>query len=211
MVSEDLSWEAKIGNFVKKANRIFGMLKKTFYSGDPSLWRNLDVSLVGPQLEYAVQAWNPYLEKDIMKIERVQIRASKIPKGLSNLSYDERLKILNITSLEDKRVRDDLIEMYKVVRGQDEIEWTKPSVLRSDVGLTDPVEGIRGNQIRLCRNAFRSRLRNNISRSVTQRYHFFTNSFRWNKLPETVVSVPSLVAFKSVLDGHHKRFGCYGH
>ena len=48
MVSEDLSWEAKIGNFVKKANRIFGMLKKTFYSGDPSLWRNLDVSLVGP-------------------------------------------------------------------------------------------------------------------------------------------------------------------
>ena len=123
----------------------------------------------------------------------------------------ERLKILNITSLEDRRVRDDLIEMYKVVRGQDEIEWTKPSVLRSVVGLTDPVEGVRGNQIRLCRNAFRSRFRNNISRSVTQRHHFFTNSFRWNKLTETVVSVPYLVSFKSVLDGHHKRFGCYGH
>ena len=50
MVSENLSWEVKIDN-VKKANRILGMLKRTFYRRHPRLWRNLYVSLVRPHLE----------------------------------------------------------------------------------------------------------------------------------------------------------------
>ena len=39
-----------------------------------------------------------------------------------NPSYEERLKRLNNSPFKDKMVRDDLIEMYKVVRGLDEIE-----------------------------------------------------------------------------------------
>ena len=91
------------------------MLKMTFCSRDPRMWRDLYVSLVKPHLEFT---WNPYLEKDMMKIEKVQIRVSKIPYGFCNLCYEERLKRLNITSLthEDRRARGDLIEMYKVTR-----------------------------------------------------------------------------------------------
>ena len=40
---------------VGKANRILGMLKKTFESRDPKLWIELYVSLVRPHLEYVVQ------------------------------------------------------------------------------------------------------------------------------------------------------------
>ena len=76
MVLHDISWEAQID---KRATRILGILKNKFYSRYTSLWSNLYVSLVGPHLEYAVQAWNLYLEKDIMKIAKVQIRTSKIP------------------------------------------------------------------------------------------------------------------------------------
>ena len=43
----------------------------------------------------------------------------------NNLSYEERLKRKNITSLKDKRVRRDLIEIYKVIRGLYEIELNK--------------------------------------------------------------------------------------
>ena len=53
---------------------------------------NLYVALLRPHLEYAVQAWNPCLEKDITKIEKVQIRASKIPEGFCNISYEEIFK-----------------------------------------------------------------------------------------------------------------------
>ena len=37
MVSEDLSWKVQIDNIFKKANRILGMLEKTFFSRDSSL------------------------------------------------------------------------------------------------------------------------------------------------------------------------------
>ena len=53
---------------------------------------------------------------DISKFENVQIRASKIPHEFGKLSYEERLKRMNIASLKDRRVRGDLIEMYKVIR-----------------------------------------------------------------------------------------------
>ena len=59
MVSEDLSWEAQIDNDVKRANRILGILKNTFYSRDTSLRRNFYVSLVKPRLEYAIRASLP--------------------------------------------------------------------------------------------------------------------------------------------------------
>ena len=109
----------------KKAIRILVILKKTLFSRGSSLWRNFYVILVRPHLEYAVQAWNLNLQKDIIEIEKVQIRASKIPNGFCNLSYEERLYRLNIKSLKDRWVSGDQIETYKVVQDLDEIERNK--------------------------------------------------------------------------------------
>ena len=58
-------------------NKKLGMLKRTFESMDPKLWKKLYVSLVRP---YAVQAWNPHLQ-EIDKIESVQKKANRIPLG----------------------------------------------------------------------------------------------------------------------------------
>ena len=91
------------------------------------------------------------------------------------LSYEERLKRMNITSLKDRRVRGDLIEMYKVVRGLDEIEWTKSPLLRTDIDLEGPAQGVRGNRLRLRREAFKSRVKNKFAKAVTLRHNFFTN------------------------------------
>ena len=44
MVSVDFSWEVQIENVVKKVNRILGVLKGTFYSRDPRLWRFVNLS-----------------------------------------------------------------------------------------------------------------------------------------------------------------------
>ena len=77
---------------------------------------NLYVSLVRPHQEFAVQAWNPYLEKD-NENRKGSNKSVKDILWFCNLSYEERLKRLNITSLKDRRVRGDLIEMYEVIRG----------------------------------------------------------------------------------------------
>ena len=71
--------------------------------------------MIRPHLEYAIQVWNPYQIGDIEIIERVQRRATKIPKSLWTMSYSERLEILGFTTLEERRTRGDLIQMYKIV------------------------------------------------------------------------------------------------
>ena len=61
IVGSDLKWREQVDRMVAKANRTLGMLKRTFESREPGLWKDLYVSLVRPHLEYAVQAWNPHL------------------------------------------------------------------------------------------------------------------------------------------------------
>ena len=82
--------------------------------------------------------------------------------------------------------------MYKVIRGFDELE------LRTDINLTDPAQGVKGNCLRLRREPLKSKTKNNCAQSVTQIHSFFTNRVVpcWNKL-----TAPSLAAFKSVLLG----------
>ena len=55
-------------------------------------------------------------EREIDALEAVQRRASKIPSVLKCVNYRERLSRLRLSSLEERRVRGDLIFMYKVLR-----------------------------------------------------------------------------------------------
>jgi len=47
-------------------------------------------------LEYAIQAWCPYLKEDNEHLEKVQRRATKLIKGYSKLPYEERLRELKL-------------------------------------------------------------------------------------------------------------------
>ena len=61
-----------------------------------------------------------------MVIEKVQKRVTKTPTVLKNLNYIDRLQRMGLTTLERRRTRGDLIEMYKVVKGVSNIIWYKP-------------------------------------------------------------------------------------
>ena len=78
-------------------------------------------SLVRPHLEYCVQAWRPHLKKDIEKIEKVQRRATRMKMGGEVLDYKSRLKRVGLTTLETRRLRADMLEVYKIMNGMEGI------------------------------------------------------------------------------------------
>ena len=80
------------------------MIKRTFSVRDKEVILQLYKSLVRPHLEYSVQAWNPHFQKDIDLLEGVQRRATKLISSLKDKTYEERLCILNLTTLETRRV-----------------------------------------------------------------------------------------------------------
>ena len=56
-------------------------------------------------MEYGIQAWSPYHKEDIEVLERVQKRATKMVYGYGDLNYKDRLSLLELPSLEERRVR----------------------------------------------------------------------------------------------------------
>ena len=78
-------------------------------------WRQLFTSIFRPYLEFASSVWNPYRKGDISTLEKVQRSASKIHTNLKDLPNEQRLKIWDITSLEKRRTRGDLIQTQDTV------------------------------------------------------------------------------------------------
>ena len=60
--------------------------------------------------------------KDIDLLEKMQRRATRMMANKS-LSYYDRLKKFGLTTLETRRLRGDLIEVYKLFKGYDGVDF----------------------------------------------------------------------------------------
>ena len=89
-------------------------------------------SIVRPHLDYCMQAWRPHYRKDIDKLEKVQRRATRMVEGLGGIFmrgygvfmgyiYDW-LRILGLTTLETRFLRADLIDVFKILRGFENLD-----------------------------------------------------------------------------------------
>jgi len=100
------------------------VIHKCFVSKEVSLLCRAFTVCVRPLLEYASCVWCPHVIKDIERLERVQRRFTKRLRGLSTLTYKDRLQVLGLQSLESSRLQFDLIYAYKILTGKIDINIT---------------------------------------------------------------------------------------
>ena len=148
---------------------------------------------VRPHMEFCIQAWSPYLRRDIDHLERVQRQATKIVVGLRNLSYEARLNALGLTTLEARRMRGDLIEVYKLMSGKELVDWRiffRPALTNH----------LRGHSKKIFVQHSRLLIRK----------QFFSQRVvsAWNSLPQSVVDATSTNMFKNRVDQYlgHGRY-----
>ena len=100
-----------------KANRMLGVLKRTIMSRNKWILVRLYKSLVRHLVEYSTVAWSSHYNKDKELIEKVQRRFTRLFPDIRQFEYPERLRRLGLWSLEERRNRADLIEVFKLVKG----------------------------------------------------------------------------------------------
>ena len=134
-------------------------------------------AIVRPYLEYCIQAWRPYRKKDIDTLERIQRRATKIIPEMRDLIYEERLKECGLTTPEIRRLREDQIEVFKILNGYENIYKNMFFSLKKD-------SRTRGHQVKLAKDQCRLDIR---------KYSFSLRKINeWNKLSTDCVNASSV-------------------
>ena len=146
-------------------------------------------------IKYCIQAWSPHSKKDSECLERIQRQATKLVKGLRKKTYEERLKVLGIYLLHQRRLRGDLIGTYKILTGKERVDS------QLFFQMAPEVYNLRGHSITVyvprCAKTIRKTL---FSVRVC-------NS--WNSLPQHVIEAQSTNSFKNRLDKYWSDMGAW--
>jgi len=188
-IMDNLSPEKHVNRITAETYNLLRNIKVAFTYVDEEMIKKLVIALIRPRLEYAAAVWSPSTKKHIRKLERIQRAATKLPQSLRDLTYEERLRILGLTTLEQRRERGDLIMVYRVMKGMERLD-------REDLVNWD-IRDTRGHGKKLKRDNCRREIK---KRSFPQRC-----IETWNSLDKAIVQAETIHDFKAKLDVY--RYG----
>ena len=195
MVQDSLKPSLHCAKAAARANSVLGQISRAVLYRDSNTFVRLYIVYVRPILEYCIQAVGPYAEGDKLCLERVQMRAVRMVSNIAKGSYEERLKALNLTTLEERRWRGDMIQTWRIMTGKDRVEASTWFDFEAD----RPREGATTTRNAAGHHAIRPR-----QFKYRERGEFFTNRVvkDYNELPDSVKKAQNINIFKNRLDDH---------
>ncbi len=115
LISQDLRFTEHCNNIAQSAGVKLNMIFNCFVNRNSQFLSQMYKTFVRSKLEYASSTWNPTMLRNIDTLESVQRRFTKRLYGMGSLSYTERLIALNLEPLELRRLKADLILVYKII------------------------------------------------------------------------------------------------
>jgi len=106
--SRDLSFSPHIKEVCNKARRKASIILNCFKSKNKNILFKAFVAFVRPLLDSCSNLWCPFRKSEIDLIESVQKRFTKRLSGIKESQYSNRLKLLKIESLEQRRLKNDV-------------------------------------------------------------------------------------------------------
>ena len=116
---------------------MLGLIFQSFTYIDKVMFLNLYKFLVRPHLEYATSVWSPMYNKR----QYHQRRATRLVNSLSGRTYVSSLKTLGLPTLEYRRLRAYVIQVYKILNQIDRVDVDK-SFSMSEMS-------VRGNSMKI--------------------------------------------------------------
>ncbi len=161
---------------------------KTFKSRQLYFYVNLFKLYVRPILEYNINIWMPYQIGDIRRLESLQAKFTRRlcqKLNLSYKSYFHRLQILNLETLEIRRVKLDLILTYKIHHNLVDLNSNESFAKSRSIQLYN----LRRHPFHLDKPSIPKTI-------VRQNFFYYRVVNTWNKLPKSIVESKTLAAFK---------------
>ena len=193
VVSSDLSWSPHIYAVVSKARSVASWVLSAFKARDKVTMCTLYKSLVRSHLEYCCPLWNPSKICDIQLLEEVQRTFTSKIYGVQHLNYWDRLRKLGLMSLQRRRERYILIQMWKILHSlapnDVDVKFNAPSRR----GITAQVPTLNRNSSRLNQTRYDSMF------SVI-------GPRLWNVLPQHLTTNTDCTVFKHLLTDYLRSF-----
>ena len=71
IVDSSMKFSEQCNTAIRSANSILGLIRRTITNKNKNIVVKLYKGLVRPKLEYCVQAWHPFLARDIKNLEKI--------------------------------------------------------------------------------------------------------------------------------------------
>ena len=182
-ISDDLSTSTHVNKARCKALAEIARIRRNFTYIDKRAFCVLYNQRIRPHLDYGMTACPPGTSAAAKTLEAVQSKATAMVWGLKSLNSEERRKKLGLMTLDQRRDRGDLIEVFKMLNGMTRINPEMFWEVRDARGGPRLVKEMAAN-------------------GRKQRHTFFSYRViqKWNLLPADLKMATSLDYSKNRLD-----------